>query len=505
MSSRSASRAATDPRVVLAIVSVGVLLSSLDLFIVNLAVPAMSEDLDAGLSGLSWVLNLYAIVFAALLVPAGRLGDRGGNRVVFLLGLTVFAAGSALCAAAWNVESLIVFRVVQAVGCALMTPSSLALVLAATPPERRAGAVRLWVAFGGLGAALGPVVGGVLVAFDWRWVFLVNVPIGLATLAIGLRRLPSPPAAGGPLPDLVGAGALIGAVGSLVLAVVQGPEWGWSSPGVLAAFAVALACGVLFAVSSARHHSPLVDASVLRLPNVVLAAVNSVVFQIAFAGMLLSATLWAQDVWGWSALRAGLAIAPGPLVVPFVAILAGRLIGRVGPGPVIAAGGFAFGGGLLWWALAIALSPDYVSGMLGGMLLTGVGVGLIVPTAFAAGSSALPPASFATGSGVLSMARQLGLAGGVAVLVAVLGTPDSPVATLEAFRRAWWVMAAVAVFAGLLGLGLRRTSPGGATREPSDAPEQHRAQEHLIPQESSGERTHHHRPAVSPEDTTVRP
>ncbi|PKV81733.1 MFS transporter [Nocardia fluminea] len=462
----------TNPRLVLAIVSTGVLLSSLDLFIVNVAMPAMADDFGAGLTELSWVLNLYAIVFAALLVPAGRLGDRGGNRATFLTGLAIFVIGSALCSAAWNVESLIAFRVVQAVGCALLTPSSLALVLAATPPQQRAGAVRLWVAFGGLGAALGPVLGGVLVEIDWRWVFLVNVPIGLAALAIGARALPSPPAAGGPLPDLLGAGALIGAVGSLILAVVQGPEWGWSSTGVLAAFGVALVLGVVFAVSSARHHSPIVDPALLRVPNFVLAGANSLVFQIAFAGMLLSVTLWAQNVWEWSALRTGLAIAPGPLVVPFVAVGAGKLIARVGAGPVIAAGGLAFGGGLLWWARAATLAPDYVGGLLGGMLLTGLGVGLTLPTAFAAGAGNLPPQRFATGSGVLSMARQLGLALGVALLVALLGTPGTPAAALDAFQRAWYVTAAIAVLAGLIGFAVRtRSQAGPAADTPAHTPE----------------------------------
>ncbi|MEU2126328.1 MFS transporter [Nocardia niwae] len=162
-------RDAADFRVVLAVVSIGVLLSSLDLFIVNVALPDMAADFGgARISGLSWVLNAYAIVFAALLVPAGRLGDRRSIRTTFLLGLVVFVAGSALCATAWDVGSLVLFRVLQAVGGALLTPASLGLVLAASPPQRRAAAVRLWVAFGGLGAALGPVLGGILVEFDWR-------------------------------------------------------------------------------------------------------------------------------------------------------------------------------------------------------------------------------------------------------------------------------------------------------------------------------------------------
>ncbi|WP_330230862.1 MFS transporter [Nocardia sp. NBC_00508] len=465
-----ANRPAADFRVVLAIVSVGVLLSSLDLFIVNVALPDMAADFaGAKLSGLSWVLNAYAIVFAALLVPAGRLGDRSSIRTTFLLGLAVFVIGSALCTTAWDVGSLVVFRVIQAVGGALLTPASLGLVLAASPPQRRAAAVRLWVAFGGLGAALGPVLGGILVEFGWRWVFLVNVPIGLVAVVVGLRMLPDPPGDGGRLPDLLGAALLVGTIATFVLALVKGQDWGWSATGVLAAFAAAAILAIAFVVSSARHHSPVVDPALLRAPNFALMTGNAVFFNVAFGAMLLSAVLWAQNVWDWSALRTGLAIAPGPLMVPVVAILAGRLIGRIGAGPVIAAGGIVFAAGMLWWAQAITLQPDYVGGLLGGMVVSGIGVGLTLPTAFAAGTSGLPPHRFATGSAVLSMARQIGLAVGVAVLVAVLGSPVGPAATLDAFRRGWYATAAVAALAGLVGMAARM--PGSAAAQPDPVTE----------------------------------
>ncbi|MFI6865750.1 MFS transporter [Nocardia sp. NPDC050406] len=452
-----------DSRVVLGIVAVAVLLSSLDLFIVNVALPRIAADFaGADIAGLSWVLNAYAIVFAALLVPAGRLGDRNGNRRAFLIGLGVFVLGSALCAVSWNTGSLVGFRVLQAVGAAVLTPASLGLVLAATPPERRATAVRLWVAFGGLGAALGPVLGGLLVEIDWRWVFLVNVPLGLAAVVIGLRRLPNPTGSGGPLPDGFGALALIGSVAALILALVRGPEWGWGSPGVIGGFLGAVVLAVAFVVSSRRHHSPVVDPNLLRLPNFGLMLGNSLLFNIAFAGMLLSAVLWAQQVWGWSALKSGLAIAPGPLVVPIVAVLAGKVIARLGAGPVLALGGVVFAAGILWWATALTLRPDYVGGMLGGMLITGLGVGLTMPTSFAAGTAGLPPQRFGTGSAVLSMARQIGLAIGVAVLVAVLGTPSGPDATLTAFQHGWYVIAAAAVAAGVIGVAARMPRPATA-------------------------------------------
>ncbi|MEU6586814.1 MFS transporter [Nocardia sp. NPDC046763] len=449
-------RRAVDPRVVLGIVAVAVLLSSLDLFIVNVALPRIAQDFSgARITGLSWVLNAYSIVFAALLVPAGRLGDRNGNKTAFLTGLGVFVLGSALCAVAWNTGALVAFRVLQAAGAALLTPSSLGLLLAATPAERRATAVRLWVAFGGLGAALGPVIGGLLVELHWRWVFLVNVPLGIIALVLGARLLPRPNGTGGSMPDGVGALMLIGSVASLILAVVKGEDWGWGSPGVIGAFAATAVFAVAFVVSSRRHHSPVVDPGLLRVPNFALMLGNSLLFNIAFAGMLLSAVLWMQNVWGWSALRTGLGIAPGPLIVPLVAVSAGRLIARIGVGPVLALGGVSFAAGIVWWAQAITLQPDYPTGLLGGMLVTGLGVGLTMPTSVAAGTAGLPSQQFATGSAVLSMARQLGMAVGVAVLVAVLGTPSGARSTLDAFQHGWYVIAGASLAAGVLGLAAR--------------------------------------------------
>jgi MFS family permease len=186
--------------------------------------------------------------------------------------------------------------------------------------------------------------------------------------------------------------------------------------------------------------------------------------------MLLSRVLWAQDVWHWSALTTGLAIAPGPLMVPlFSFLVAGRLIARFGAGPVIAAGSAIFAAGVAWWALAIGLRPDYVGEMLGGMLLTGIGVGLTLPTFMATGASSLPPHAFATGSAVINMLRQIGLAIGIAALIAVLGTAHTGPQTLDVYERASWVIAAIAFAGGLVGLVLLTPRHEGAPATASAA------------------------------------
>jgi EmrB/QacA subfamily drug resistance transporter len=435
------------PRQVLIIVCAGVVLASLDLFIVNVALPQIARDLKApNLSELSWVLNGYAIVYASLLVFFGRLADRYRRDRAFLLGVAVFTVASAACAASTSVGMLIGFRLVQAAGAALLTPTSLGLVLASYDPEHRHGAVRAWTATGGLAAALGPVVGGLLVAASWRWVFLVNVPIGIAALVVGWRRLPHVPGRSTRRPDPVGVVLATAGVGLLTFGLVKGSDWGWGSPAIAGILVAAAALIAAFVLHCLTARNPLIDPSLFRSRSFTGASLVAIFFSAAFGAMLLSVVLWEQGAWGWSALRAGLGIAPGPIMVPLMSfVVAGKLIARYGAALVVALGSVAFGAGVAWWAVAVELRPNYVSGLLGGMILTGVGVGLTLPTMMATASASLPPPSFATGSAVINMIRQIGLALGVALLVATLGTAHHGVGEIDAFRRGWWLTAAVAL------------------------------------------------------------
>jgi EmrB/QacA subfamily drug resistance transporter len=447
---------------VFAVVTAGVCVVNLDMFIVNVAIPSIGRSFgDANLANLSWVLNAYAIVFAALLVPAGRAADLVGRRAAFLAGMIVFGLASAACAVAPDVWILVGARVIQAAGGALLMPASLGLLLAAARPEKRTGTIRAWTSVGGAAAALGPVIGGALVAVSWHWVFLVNVPIVAVAVLAGLRVLRPDPAAAAraglaaeraeALPDTLGAAVFTVAIGALALAVVKSSDWGWASPATLGLIAGAAALVALFIRRSARHPSPVIELHLLRRPTFATATAANVVFGTAFGAMLLLVTLWCQDVWGWSALQTGLAVAPGPLLVPFWSIAAGPLARRVGPGPVAAAGCLIYAAGCLFWRLNLAVTPDYAARMLPGMLLTGTGVGLTLPTLVSAAVSAVPPNRFATGSGIVTMARQVGIVLGVSVLVTVLGHPAGAGA-LPAFQRATVVLAALAFGAGLVDL-----------------------------------------------------
>jgi EmrB/QacA subfamily drug resistance transporter len=461
-------RFAKDPRTAVAVVLVAVFMTNLDLWIVNVALPAIGTSFSGGgkatsLGSLSWILNAYAIAFAALLVVAGRAGDRIGQRPVFLAGIAVFTLASLACALAPNLEILVLARVVQAVGAAAQIPASLALLLATVPPERRTRATRSWAAVGGLAAAAGPVVGGLLVQVDWRWVFAVNVPIGIAAVVIGRAVLPKPAAReAGPLPDLLGALLVILSVAALSGALVQGPDWGWASGRTLLLLVVAVLSGAAFVVRSLRHPRPLFELDLLRLPRFGAANAGSLVFGVAFAILLLSNVLWCQEVWHWSALRTGLALVPGPALVPVVTVLTARAAQRFGHGPLVAVGGLLFTGGMVWLACFASVTPDYARDLLPSQVLTGTGIGLTLGTLVAAGVQALPGHRAATGSALVNSVRQLSSTVGVAVLVAVVGSHVGA-ASLHDFRIVWSAAAVLAVATSVIGVHLSRGGGSGGT------------------------------------------
>jgi EmrB/QacA subfamily drug resistance transporter len=428
------------------IVCVGVFMSSLDLFIVNIAFPSISRHFGgASLASLSWILSGYAIVFAALLVPAGRWADAFGRKRAFLLGLAVFVLASGACALAPSVGVLVGARVVQGAGGALMLPTSLGLMLPEFGAHERHVAIGVWAATGGIAAAAGPPLGGLLVQADWRLVFLVNIPVGLLGLAFGLRTLAERRELGRGRPDVLGAAGLILAIGSLVVAIVKGQEWGWASPAVIALLAVTVALLPAIWWRSERHPAPVVDPAMLRVRSFGLAVAASVLFFAGFAAMLLAGVLFLTGVWHEPVLSAGLMLFPGPAMATAFSVPSARLGARIGyriPGVIGAA---MFAAGSVWFIARTGERPAFLSEFLPGSMIGGAGVGLVIPTLTAAGASSLPPERFATGAAVLTMGRQIGAALGVAVLVAVLGTSTSSAAD---FHTAWLITVAGGLAAG---------------------------------------------------------
>jgi len=452
---------------VLAVVCIGVFMSSLDLFIVNIAFPDIRADFaGVSLGDLTWVLSAYAIVFAALLVPAGRWADAIGRKRAFLGGLALFTIASAACALAGSVEMLVAARVAQAAGAALIIPTSLGLLLPEFSAQQRPVAIGIWAAAGGVAAAAGPPVGGLLVGLSWHWVFLVNLPIGLAALVAGARVLHEVRDPAPQRPDVIGALAVVAGIAALVGAIVNGEQWGWSSPEIVGAFT---ASALLLAVVTARsrtHAAPIIEPEIVGVRSFRLAVVGAGLFFVAFAALLLGSVLFLTDVWGKDVLTAGLMIAPGPAAAALASVPGARLGQRIGPHRAGALGGLLFSlAGVIWlWRLGDDVS--YVADFLPAMVISGIGVGLVNPAVTAAGAASLPPKRFATGAALLTMGRQLGTAIGVALLVPILGTPTDA----AAFDGAWTLLIGSAAIAGLSILAIGPLAAPTAAPAPVLAP-----------------------------------
>jgi EmrB/QacA subfamily drug resistance transporter len=459
---------------VLIVTSVAVFMGFLDVTIVNIAFPDIEASFGDSLSGLSWILNAYNIVFAALLVPAGRLADRVGRRRMFFVGLGTFLAASAVCGLAPSVEVLVAARVFQAVGGAMLVPTSLALLLPEFPLAQRATATALWGATGAVAAATGPSLGGLLVDLtSWRWVFFVNLAIGLPALLPALRllreRREDHP---GALPDALGVVLLIAGVGLLSLGIVKGEDWGWGSARVVGSLVAAAAILAAFVARSGRHPAPVVELGLFRVRSFAVANVGVLLFSLGFYALLLANVLFLTGVWGWSVLHAGVALTPGPLMAAVAAPVGGRLSDRFGQRVVALPGGLLFAAGALGLAATTGASSSYAADFLPWILLTGAGVGLSFASWGSAAVAELPHSRFATGSAISATSRQIGAVLGISVLVVVLGTP-SPGDAVDAFHSAWRLMAVPSALAALLAIGLGRVrarDPEAATRAEAGDP-----------------------------------
>jgi EmrB/QacA subfamily drug resistance transporter len=427
------------------VATLGTFLAYLDVTIVNIAFPDIARDFDqSGLGALSWVVNGYALAFAALLVVLGRAADRVGRRRIYLVGVAVFAVASAVCAVAGSPGALIAARTVQGAAAAAMIPAALGLLLAAFPPQKWAAAIAAWGAVSAVAAALGPPLGGLLTeAGSWRLVFLINIPVGIVTLALGVRRLRESRAAESAPPDLPGAALLAGATGALALALVQGETWGWTSAATLGSFAAALVVGALLVARTRRIAAPVLEPALLRSRWVRAANVGTMAFGAALFASQLCAVLFLTSVWGYTTLEAGLAAVPGALASAVAAPLGGRWASRSGPRPVAAAGAALFAASLAWVIATAGDSPEFLLVWLPYGIVGGAGIGLGLPALIGATAAGLPPTRFATGMALATTARQLGAVLGVALVVAVIGTP-SPDDALAAYD-AGFALCALAV------------------------------------------------------------
>jgi MFS transporter, DHA2 family, methylenomycin A resistance protein len=425
--------------------------------LIAVALPPLSADLGASGTQQQWIVDAYVLVFAALLVAGGVLGDRYGRRRALLAGLALFALGSLVCALAPSPAAVIAARVVQGLGPPLILPASLAILAAASPePRRRARAIGLWGAGSGVGVAVGPLLGGVLVSgLGWRWAFLFNVPAALALAAAALALVPRDrPAAAAYRFDVAGALLVTLGLAALVFGIIEGRERGWASAEVLGSFAAAIALGAAFVRSERRHPEPLVDLGLLGRRAFALANLAGATMLFALLGTTVYLSAFLQDIRGLSALATGAALLPLGAAVAVVAPAAGRLSDRV-PARALLAGGLACAaaGALLLARVDAGTGPG---ALWPGLLLLGAGVGAALPAATATALAAVPRARTGMASAIHNATRQVGATLGVAVLGTIVLAHGDVAEGLPAAMR---VAAAVLAAAALLTLAPARPAP----------------------------------------------
>jgi EmrB/QacA subfamily drug resistance transporter len=411
------------------VMMIGWAMSMLDVSIVNIAIPTLQRDLGAHLASVSWVVNAYNIVFAVLLVAAGRLADQFGRRRFFVLGLAVFTLGSGLCALSWSIGALIGFRVVQGIGAGMLAPLGFAMTALVFPPAQRGRGLATIALIALLSSAAGPVIGGVLLEVaSWQWIFLVNVPLGVLGIALALRWWPETyDLTAGRGIDWLGMGLLAASVSALAYALVQTSTRGWGDPSVLFFLQLAIVCGIGFALSQRYGRSPMLTRGLVGNRQFASANVAMLLVGVGAVGTLFLFSLVFIDLWGYSPLEAGLAILPVPLcglaAWPFV----GRAADRVPPARLALPALGALVTGLLWLSFLPAFGArtvDYVQ-VLPGLLLVGTGLGTVFPAVNVGAMGAVAGPELGLASGVLNTARQLGAALGVALLIAAFSAASA--------------------------------------------------------------------------------
>jgi EmrB/QacA subfamily drug resistance transporter len=398
---------------------IGLFMALIDVTIVNITIPTLQHELDADVDTVSWVLNAYNIMFAVLLVTMGRLADQFGRRRFFVAGMSVFTIGSLLCALSWDINALIGFRVLQAVGAGVLAPLALATTALVFPPNQRGLGLALIAVVANTAAALGPPIGGLLVELaSWHWIFLVNVPIGVAGVLLALRVMPeSYDLTATQRVDWLGMVLIGGSIFCLTYGLVEANSLGWGSLEIVSLLAGSVVLAAAFAASQRFGRWPMLTPALVRNKQFMGAVGAFVLFAVAVMGPLFLAVIAFVNMWGYTQLEAALAVSPIALVGLVVALLVGRRADAVPPRVMAIPAMVVMAGGLLWLA-ELHARPDYLQ-VLPALCLMGIDMGAIFPSVNVGAMGSISGQELGLGSGIVNMSRQVGFALGVAVLVAV--------------------------------------------------------------------------------------
>ncbi len=435
----------------------------LDAGIVNVALDSIRRDLGFATPDLAWVMDAYMLALGGFLLLGGRIADIVGRRRLILGGLLLFTVASLGCGLSTAAWQLVAGRATQGLGAALVAPAALALVtdIFAEGPQRNR-ALSIWASIGGLGGALGILLGGVLTTAGWQWAFLVNVPVGALVLLLGARMLPSSPPHGGGGMDITGAVVGTGGLCLLVHAVVRGHSQGWVSATTLLELAATAALLVAFAARQRRAVAPLVPPVLLRRPNVVLGnAANAVVGSLLFGVFFVVIALYLQQVRGYSPIAAALATVPASASLFVGSQLAGTLLARITPVDALAGGFVVQAAALAWWAMSLSGTVNIVTGFVLPAMVWCLGLGVSLVAAFVVCTQGVPGAVGGAAAGLVTSTLQIGGAVGVAILTSVgSGSADiEPDATgVAGYAHALWAAVLLTAVGLLTALWLRRDS-----------------------------------------------
>ncbi|WP_026413973.1 DHA2 family efflux MFS transporter permease subunit [Actinomadura oligospora] len=426
-----------NPWAVLLTLSLGFFMTLLDLTIVNVAIPSMIDKLHASLDEVLWITNAYILVLAVLLITAGRLGDLWGKKNLFIAGVVLFTLASLACGIAQDPTQLIAARAIQGLGAALLMPQTMSIIIATFPPEKRGAALGVWGAVAGVSTIAGPTVGGVLVtSFDWRWIFFVNLPIGIIVLSMAVPILPGHTPGVRHKFDVTGVVLATVALFALVFALTEGQKYDWNAwIWALIGGAAVLFVVFLFQQKSRQDREPLVPFGLFRDRNFTILAFVGAAVSVGMVGMFLPMNIYLQSVLGFSALKAGLVMAPSSVVSMFLAPIAGKLTDKIGGRFILMSGLLLYSAGMLWMILVAGTATGWTA-FLGPLIVTGIGVGGVFAPMATEATRNVPPRLAGAASGVSNTIRQIGSVVGSAAVGAILQNQLASSLRSEAVTRA---------------------------------------------------------------------
>ena len=434
----------------LAAVSFGLFMIMLDNTVVNVALPAIQEDLGADLSQLQWIVAGYALTFAALMLIGGKLADAYGRRLIFVIGIVIFTLASLWCGLSDTGEMLIVARVVQGAGAALMNPATLSIISATFPPKQRGAAIGIWAGVSALALAIGPLVGGLLTEhLSWHWIFFVNVPVGVIAIAASLMLITESKDETHVSLDLPGLGTSALGLFALTYGLIEANTYGWMSARIVGSFVVAVVALASFVMIERRSRFPMLDLSLFRSGTYTGANVAMLLVALSMFGVFFFVSLYMQNILGYSAVQAGAAFLPMTLLIILVAPIAGKTSDRFGSRWLMTIGMVLLGVQLLYFSQLSATSSFW--NLLPGFILGGFGMAMAMTPTAAAATRAVPVHKSGVGSAVLNAMRQVGGSIGIALMGAIVADQVTKRPGVEGFMAGFeraLIVAAVFAFVG---------------------------------------------------------